>query len=138
MFNLKNTLDGDLAIGNYIWTKGETKALRFVNSDIRAAVAAGSLLSDADVTPIEALADITNTLTTWTDSSTGTAPTIASQAATIAAITTVAHAANAIAGLVAEANRTKTLMTALIARIELLENAMIEIDADRLRDIKVA
>jgi len=138
MANLKNLLDGDLAIGNTIWAKGETKSIRFVSPAIQAAVAASQLSSDVDVTPIEALADITNTLTTWTDSSTGTAPTIASQAATIAAITTVAHAANAIAGLVAEANRTKTLMTALIARIELLENAMIEIDADRLRDIKVA
>lgn len=138
MANLKNLLDGDLAIGNVIWAKGETKSIRFLSPAIRDAVAANSLSSDVDVTPIDGLADITNTLTTWTDSSTGTAPVITSQAATVAAITTVAHAANAIAGLVAEANRTKTLMTAMIARIELLENTLLEIDADRLRDIKVA
>lgn len=127
---IRNLTAGEYSCGGVTWKKGEQKTLERVNAKIAAEVERGVNLSSAqDPTPITGLAAITNSLTTITNT-TGTPVAPTSGALTLATISDVATAANAIATLAAENNRVKTLMTAVLARMALLEASLVELQAD--------
>lgn len=136
--SVTNKAPGDFSVGGLLWKKGETKTLTVLNKAIRDEIDKGTnLYSATDATPITGLADIANTLTTFTNT-TGTPQTPASGLLTLAAITDVATAANAIATLAAELNRVKTLNTALINRIELIENVVIGLEINDVAKARAA
>ena len=138
MANLKNMTGGDLYVGSLKWEKDQSRSFSIVNKDIINAVNSGQLSSDVDVTPIDGLSDIVSAMNTITDSSTGTAATPADGAVTIAAVSSTAAAANAIATLIVELTAAKAAIAALVARVELLENYSVMLESSDLRDRKAA
>lgn len=136
--SVTNKAPGDFSVGGLLWKKGEVKVLTVLNKAIRDEIDKGvNLSSPSDATPITGLADITNTLTTFTNT-TGVPQVPASGLLTLAAITDIATAANAIASLAAELNRVKTLNAALIARIELIENVVIGLEVNDVAKARAA
>lgn len=138
MANLTNMTGGDLYVGSVKWEKDQVRSIRFISQGIIDAVNTGRLSSDVDVTPVDALSDIVSGMKTITDSSTGTAATPVGSAVTVAAVSSTGAAANAIATLIVELTAAKAVIAALVARVELLENHAVDMEAYELKTRQAA
>jgi hypothetical protein len=120
---ITNISGNDYSVDNYVWEKNETKVIEgSISKELIDELALGkNLVSDSDFTPFNELDALDNDLATITDSSTGTAATETEGALTVAAVTDVASAANAIATLVAEIEKQRVLNDALVAHIGAIE-----------------
>lgn len=124
-YTIRNMTKSTVSVGGLTWARNESKTLAFVNRDIIDLVEQGGTLYCADdLTPIKDVSAITNTMSVVTDSSTGTAATIADGAVTIAAVSSTETAADAIATLAVELAAARTVINALVTRISLLENSI--------------
>lgn len=117
-FQIKNNTNGNLQADGVIFLKGTTKTVEFVGPQIIAAVKAGKLVSTPALTGLTGDADLVNNLAKLTDSSTGTAATITNGAGTIAAVTDIASAKNAIATLAAQVEAQRVTILNLMNVVE--------------------
>lgn len=134
--NLRNKSTNILSVGGYTWQPGQTIPVTNMTNELAAEIALGTRLeiTSGAYAAVTALAALAGTFTTVTDSSGGTAATVTDDELTIAAVTDVATAANAIATLAEEIDRLKTIVQAQETRSNLLlaavKAAQTELNAD--------
>ncbi len=124
-FEVTNISKGMFVYKDISWQVNEKKVLNFIPRELAIIIEKNNVLScNKDVTPLVGLSDIVNATPVLTNT-TGTVATEVAGATTIGAISTVATAADGIATLADALNKTTTALNAAIARIEVIENALL-------------
>ena len=100
-FKIKNNRNGTIVADGITFNKGQERTIEYAGKEVIARVAAGDLISTPPLTGLTADADLINNMAKITNT-TGTAASVSNGAVTIAAISTVGDAANAIATLAAQ------------------------------------
>lgn len=126
MVAISNLKDGDYSVAGIFWKKGESKNLTVIPLDVAAAISAGHLSSGSvDVTPITGLSDMaSSTLSDFVDNGGGTAIAPADGDVTIPAITGDDTVKHAVSTILAELAKTNAIVSALVVRSNLHQDAL--------------